>query len=121
MVQYPVAEPSPSEPVPLETVALRLEALAHPVRLRQLRTPARGPHTTGGLTHAWELSPPEVFHHLAVLCRAGLLTTRRHGRYAHYPLTLPEMTTPGADLPTRYRYRSCPRWRELSDLVLNRS
>ncbi|WSN72448.1 hypothetical protein OG467_50200 (plasmid) [Streptomyces sp. NBC_01361] len=29
-------------PVSLETVTLRLEALAHPVRLRLLRTPACG-------------------------------------------------------------------------------
>jgi DNA-binding transcriptional ArsR family regulator len=98
VVQYPVAEPGPSEPVPLETVTLRLEALAHPVRLRLLRTLARGPHTTGELAHAWELSPPEVSRHLAVLRRAGLLTTRRHGRYVHYTLNLPEMTTLGTDL-----------------------
>jgi DNA-binding transcriptional ArsR family regulator len=98
VVQYPVTEPSPPEPVPLETVTLRLEALAHPVRLRLLRTLARGPHTTGELAHAWELSPPEVSRHLAVLRRAGLLTTRRHGRYVHYTLNLPEMTTLGTDL-----------------------
>ncbi|GAB3423558.1 DUF5937 family protein [Flindersiella endophytica] len=98
VVQYPVAEPSPSAPVPLETVTLRLEALAHPVRLRLLRTLARGPHTTGELAHAWKLSAPEVSRHLAVLRRAGLLTTRRHGRYVHYSLDLPELTTLGTDL-----------------------
>lgn len=57
VVQYPVAEPGPSEPVSLATVTLRLDALAHPVRLRLLRTLARGPHTNGELAHAWELSP----------------------------------------------------------------
>ncbi|MEU2623802.1 helix-turn-helix domain-containing protein [Streptomyces sp. NPDC007157] len=98
VVQYPVAEPGPSEPVPLETVSLRLEALAHPVRLRLLRTLARGPHTTRELAHAWELSPPEVSRHLAVLRRAGLLTTRRHGRYVRYTLSLPDLTALGTDL-----------------------
>lgn len=98
VVQYPVAEASPSEPVSLETVTLRLEALAHPVRLRLLRTLARGPHTTGELAHAWELSPPEVSRHLAVLRRAGLLTARRHGRYVRYTLNLPDLTALGADL-----------------------
>ncbi|MFF3355298.1 DUF5937 family protein [Streptomyces sp. NPDC002917] len=98
VVQYPVAEPSPAELVSLETVTLRLEALAHPVRLRLLRTLARGPHTTGELAHAWELSPPEVSRHLAVLRRAGLLTARRHGRYVHYTLKLPDLTALGADL-----------------------
>ena len=98
VVQYPVAEPGPSEPVSLETVSLRLEALAHPVRLRLLRTLARGPHTTGELAHAWELSPPEVSRHLAVLRRAGLLTGQRHGRYVRYTVNLPDLTALGADL-----------------------
>ncbi|MFJ9944458.1 DUF5937 family protein [Streptomyces erythrochromogenes] len=98
VVQYPVAEPDPSEPVSLETVTLRLEALAHPVRLRLLRTLARGPHTTRELAHAWELSPPEVSRHLAVLRRAGLLTSRRRGRYVRYTLNLPDLTALGADL-----------------------
>jgi DNA-binding transcriptional ArsR family regulator len=103
VVQYPVAEAGPGEPVPLETVTLetvtlRLEALAHPVRLRLLRTLVRGPHTTGELAHAWELSSPEVSRHLAVLRRAGLLTARRRGRYVHYTLDQTAVTTLGADL-----------------------
>ncbi|MEU9254358.1 DUF5937 family protein [Streptomyces sp. NPDC048270] len=100
VVQYPVSGPGPSEPVPLETVTLRLEALAHPVRLRLLRTLARGPHTTGELAHAWELSPPEVSRHLAVLRRAGLLTGRRDGRYVRYTLNVPDLTALGSDLLT---------------------
>ncbi|MCP9211390.1 DUF5937 family protein [Streptomyces cucumeris] len=98
VVQYPVAESSPAEPVSLETVTLRLEALAHPVRLRLLRTLARGPHTTGELAHVWELTPPEVSRHLAVLRHAGLLTARRHGRYVRHTLNLPDLTALGADL-----------------------
>ncbi|MFD6447448.1 DUF5937 family protein [Promicromonospora sp. NPDC060204] len=98
VVQYPVAEAGPTEPVSLETVTLRLEALAHPVRLRLLRTLARGPHTTSELAHAWELSPPEVSRHLAVLRRAGLLTGRRRGRYVHYTLDRSALTTLGTDL-----------------------
>jgi DNA-binding transcriptional ArsR family regulator len=93
VVQYPVAEP-----VPLETVTRRLEALAHPVRLRLLRTLARGPHTTGELAHAWELSSPEVSRHLAVLRRAGLLTAQRRGRYVRHTLNPPDLTALGADL-----------------------
>lgn len=96
VVQYPVAEPNP--PVSLETVTQRLEALAHPVRLRLLRTLARGPHTTSELAHAWELTPPEVSRHLAVLRRAGLLTTERHGRYVRYSVNLPDLTTLGSDV-----------------------
>lgn len=98
VVQYPVAEASPPEPISLETVTRRLDALAHPVRLRLLRTLARGPHTTGELAQAWELTPPEVSRHLAVLRRAGLLTARRQGRYVRYTLNLPELTALGPDL-----------------------
>ncbi|GAB2857281.1 helix-turn-helix domain-containing protein [Lentzea nigeriaca] len=98
VVQYPVAEASSAEPVSLETVTLRLEALAHPVRLRLLRTLARGPHTTGELAHAWELTPPEVSRHLAVLRRAGLLTTQRQGRYVRYTVNLSDLTALGTDL-----------------------
>ncbi|MFI0901205.1 DUF5937 family protein [Streptomyces sp. NPDC020983] len=98
VLQYPVAEQSPAEPVPVETITLRLEALAHPVRLRLLRTLARGPHTTGELGHFWGLSPPEVSRHLSVLRRAGLLTSRRHGRYVHHSLNLPDLVALGSDL-----------------------
>jgi DNA-binding transcriptional ArsR family regulator len=98
VVQYPVAEPNPAEPVSLETVTLRLDALAHPVPLRLLRTLARGPHTTSELAYSWDLSPPEVSRHLAVLRRAGLLTARRHGRYVRYTLNLPDLTSLGTDL-----------------------
>ncbi|GAA1673146.1 DUF5937 family protein [Glycomyces endophyticus] len=98
VVQYPVAEPDSPEPVSLETVSRRLEALAHPVRLRLLRTLARGPHTTGELAHAWELTPPEVSRHLAVLRRAGLLAARRDGRYVRYTLNTADLAGLGPDL-----------------------
>ena len=80
VLQYPVAEAGLPEPVSLALVQQRLEALAHPIRLRLARTIARGPHTTGELATAWQLSAPEVSRHLAVLRRAGLLITERRGR-----------------------------------------
>ena len=97
VVQYPVAEPV-TAPVSLDAVERRLNALAHPVRLRLLRTLARGPHTTSELAQAWDLTPPEVSRHLAVLRRAGLLTSRRRGRYVHYAVDLPALTALGTDL-----------------------
>ncbi|MFI1522238.1 DUF5937 family protein [Kitasatospora cineracea] len=98
VVQYPAADGRRPAAVPLETVSLRLEALAHPVRLRLVRTLARGPHTTGELARAWELTPPEVSRHLAVLRRAGLLTAHRRGRHVHHVLDLAATGTLGADL-----------------------
>ncbi|GAA0664872.1 DUF5937 family protein [Kitasatospora atroaurantiaca] len=98
VLQYPVAEPGLAEPVSLALVQQRLEALAHPVRLRLARTMARGAHTTGELADAWQLTAPEVSRHLAVLRKAGLLTTRRRGRYVLYQLDLGHSARLGADL-----------------------
>jgi DNA-binding transcriptional ArsR family regulator len=98
VVQYPVAEASAAQPISLDAVGRRLGALAHPVRLRLVRTLARSPHTTGELALAWDLTPPEVSRHLAVLRRAGLLTAERRGRYVHYAVDLPALTALGTDL-----------------------
>ncbi|MER7767376.1 DUF5937 family protein [Kitasatospora sp. NPDC096140] len=97
VLQYPVAEAGLPEPVSLALVQQRLEALAHPVRLRLARTMARGPHTTGELASAWQLSAPEVSRHLAVLRKAGLLTTQRRGRYMLYQLDLAGSARLGSD------------------------
>lgn len=101
VVQYPVAEPGvtgTTAPVTLDAVERRLVALAHPVRLRLVRTLARGPHTTSELAQAWDLTPPEVSRHLAVLRRAGLLTAGRRGRYVHYAVDVQALTAVGTDL-----------------------
>ena len=98
VVQYPIANPNATEPVSLQTVERRLDALAHPIRLRLVRTLARSQHTTSELARAWDLTPPEVSRHLAVLLRAGLLTTQRRGRYVHYSVDLPALTALGTDL-----------------------
>jgi DNA-binding transcriptional ArsR family regulator len=98
VVQYPVAEPGATVPVTLDAVERRLVALAHPVRLRLVRTLARGPHTTSELAQAWGLTPPEVSRHLTVLRRAGLLTSGRRGRYVHYAVDLQALTAVGTDL-----------------------
>ncbi|MER6300963.1 DUF5937 family protein [Kitasatospora sp. NPDC001539] len=97
VLQYPVAEADGSDPVSLALVQQRLEALAHPVRLRLARTIARGPHTTGELADAWQLSAPEVSRHLAVLRKAGLLHTERRGRYMLYQLDLAGSARLGSD------------------------
>ncbi|WP_425470052.1 metalloregulator ArsR/SmtB family transcription factor [Streptomyces tateyamensis] len=98
VLQYPVADPQAGEPVSLALVQQRLEALAHPVRLRLARSIARGPHTTGELAAAWNLTAPEVSRHLAVLRKAGLLHIRRRGRYVLYSLDLGTSARLGADL-----------------------
>ncbi len=97
VVQYPVAEPGPAEPVSLETVTLRLGARAsdtaaaaahfgpRPAHHRRVG-PLLGTLTSGGVRH------------LAVLRRAGLVTARRHGRYVRYTLKLSDLAALGTDL-----------------------
>jgi len=50
------------------------------------RAPARGSHTTGEPAAAHGLTAPEASRRLARLKKAGLITTRRRGRYAGYQL-----------------------------------
>lgn len=99
VMQYPVAEPGITDhSVAMDVVERRLQALAHPVRLRLVRTLARSPHTTGELAGAWRLTAPEVSRHLAVLRKAGLLVTERRGRYVYYAVDAPTLTALGTDL-----------------------
>ncbi|MFP3465368.1 DUF5937 family protein [Leifsonia sp. SIMBA_070] len=85
VIQYPFAAgQAPAPTTSIDTVAQRLRALDHPVRLRLARSLIRGPHTTADLAEAWGISAPEVSRHLAVLKQAGLLTTTRNGRYVVY-------------------------------------
>jgi len=53
---------------------------------------------TTELALAWNLTPPEVSRHLAVLHRAGLVTSERRGRYVHYVADLEALTALGTDL-----------------------
>ncbi|MEU7107925.1 DUF5937 family protein [Streptomyces sp. NPDC046215] len=86
VVHYPLGSPELPAPTSVDVLQLRLEALAHPVRMQLCRSTARAPHTTGELANILSLSAPEVSRHLAVLKQAGLITTRRRGRYVLYQL-----------------------------------
>ena len=72
VIHYPLLD-TPTDPgVSIATIQERLHGLDHPVRLRLLRSLARGPHTTGELADIWMLTAPEVSRHLAVLKRTGV-------------------------------------------------
>ncbi|HEX3966321.1 MAG TPA: DUF5937 family protein [Trebonia sp.] len=99
VVQYPAAESGGAgEPASLQAMELRLQALAHPVRLRLARTLVRSPQTTGELAQAWSLTAPEVSRHLAVLRRAGLLTAQRQGRFVQHAVDPDVLSRLGNDL-----------------------
>ncbi|MFG2225971.1 DUF5937 family protein [Streptomyces sp. NPDC050161] len=97
VLQYPVASPELPAPAALELVQQRLEALSHPMRMQLCRTLSRGPHTTGELATAFSITPPEVSRHVAMLKKAGLIQTRRRGRYVLHQLDLQVVARLGSD------------------------
>ncbi|PBC84119.1 DNA-binding transcriptional regulator, ArsR family [Streptomyces sp. 2224.1] len=97
VLQYPVADRELPAPAALELVQQRLEALAHPMRMQLCRTLSRGPHTTGELAHAFGITSPEVSRHIATLKKAGLIQTRRRGRYVLHQLDLQLVARLGSD------------------------
>ncbi|MFD7967525.1 DUF5937 family protein [Streptomyces clavifer] len=97
VIHYPVHRPELPSPASVELLQLRMEALAHPMRMRLCRNLARSPYTTGELADSHGITPPEVSRHLAVLKKAGLVTTRRRGRYVLHALDLTVVARLGSD------------------------
>ncbi|MFE7776469.1 DUF5937 family protein [Streptomyces sp. NPDC057445] len=97
VVHYPVGAPELRGPASVELLKLRMEALAHPMRMRLCRDLARAPHSTGELADTHGISAPEVSRHLSVLKKAGLVTTRRRGRYVLHQLDVTVVARLGSD------------------------
>ncbi|RST00015.1 transcriptional regulator [Streptomyces sp. WAC07149] len=98
VVHYPLDSPElASEPGSVELLQRRMEALAHPMRMMLCRSLARAPYTTSELARVYGISAPEVSRHLAVLKRAGLMHTRRQGRYVQHQLDLSVVARIGGD------------------------
>ncbi|MGW1197608.1 DUF5937 family protein [Streptomyces sp. NPDC002536] len=97
VVQYPVAAPELPGPAALDLLQRRLDALAHPMRMRMCRYLARAAFTTSELAAANGITAPEVSRHVAVLKKAGLITTRRRGRYVLHQLDLTVVARLGSD------------------------
>ncbi|MFI8498942.1 DUF5937 family protein [Streptomyces sp. NPDC085524] len=98
VVHYPLGTPGPvSAPGSVELLERRMEALAHPMRRRLCRSLARAPYTTSELAAVCGITAPEVSRHLSVLKKAGLLHTRRQGRYAQHQLDLAAVARIGTD------------------------
>ncbi|MDK1472328.1 DUF5937 family protein [Streptomyces sp. 549] len=99
VIEYPVGSPElRAGPESVRLMERRLEALAHPVRIRLCRNLARAPYTTSELAENLGITAPEVSRHLKVLREAGLLTTRRQGRYVQHRMDVPVVARLGSDL-----------------------
>ncbi|MXM66269.1 metalloregulator ArsR/SmtB family transcription factor [Streptomyces sp. HUCO-GS316] len=97
VLHYPVGSPEPGAPPSVEQLALRMTALSHPVRMQLCRSLARSAFTTGELAQAHGVTAPEISRHLGVLKKAGLVTTRRRGRYVLHQLDLTVVARLGSD------------------------
>ncbi|MFJ7133798.1 DUF5937 family protein [Streptomyces fungicidicus] len=97
VLHYPVGSPELAAPQTVGQLALRMTALSHPVRMRMCRNLARSAYTTSELAQAHGMTAPEISRHLGVLKKAGLLTTRRRGRYVLHQLDVTVVARLGSD------------------------
>ncbi|MFJ1730969.1 DUF5937 family protein [Streptomyces sp. NPDC088254] len=97
VLHYPVASPELASPPSVEQLTLRMTALSHPVRMRICRLLARSAYTTTELAQAHGMTAPEISRHLAVLKKAGLVSTRRRGRYVLHQLDVTMVARLGSD------------------------
>ncbi|MCQ9180704.1 metalloregulator ArsR/SmtB family transcription factor [Streptomyces sp. IBSBF 2953] len=97
VLHYPVGSPELASPPSVEQLTLRMTALSHPVRMRICRLLARSAYTTTELAQVHGRTAPEISRHLAVLKKAGLVTTRRRGRYVLHQLDVTVVARLGSD------------------------
>lgn len=79
-------------PIP-ELKAELLRALAHPARIRALEVLGDGPRSVGDLQPLVGIESSHLSQQLAVLRRAGLVTTRKEGASVVYEIADPELST----------------------------
>jgi ArsR family transcriptional regulator len=72
------------KPKPGDAAARLFKILADPTRLRLLNLLASGEICVCELTDTLRVVQPKVSRHLAQLRRAGLVETRRDGKWVHY-------------------------------------
>jgi DNA-binding transcriptional ArsR family regulator len=68
------------------------KTLGHPARIRVLELLSVREHAVSELLAEIEVEPANLSQHLAVLRRAGLVTTRRSGSTVHYSLASPQVS-----------------------------
>ena len=73
--------------------ALRFRALGDETRLRLLELLTTGERTVAELMEATALGQSLVSHHLRTLRSAGLVTTRRDGRWIFYDINQPAVAS----------------------------
>jgi ArsR family transcriptional regulator len=88
---------APLDAAACEDYAARFKALADPARVALIARLSCGEEVcVCHLVDGSELSQPTISHHLGILRRAGLVTSRRKGTWAYYRL-VPEAMRELAD------------------------
>jgi DNA-binding transcriptional ArsR family regulator len=67
------------------------KTLGHPARIRVLELLSEREHAVGEMLPEVGIEAANLSQHLAVLRRAGLVTTRKEGSSVYYSLTSPEV------------------------------
>jgi ArsR family transcriptional regulator len=67
------------------------KTLGHPARIRVLELLSQREHAVGEMLSQVGIEAANLSQHLAVLRRAGLVTTRKEGSSVIYSLTTPEV------------------------------
>ncbi|KUL43017.1 DUF5937 family protein [Streptomyces regalis] len=97
VLHYPVGSPGLAAPPSVDQLTLRMTALSHPVRMQLCRSLARSTYTTSELVQIHGMTAPEISRHVSVLKKAGLITTRRRGRYVLHQLDATAVARLGSD------------------------
>ncbi|MGH3828243.1 MAG: ArsR/SmtB family transcription factor [Pseudonocardiaceae bacterium] len=90
--------------------------LGHPVRIRVLELLSEREHGVSELLAMLEIEPANLSRQLAVLRRAGLVTTRTQGPAVRYSLTSPqlgELTTVARSILTEVLSRQIELFQDL--------
>lgn len=87
----PVVPPVPDDPAGRDLLAHFYRALGDPTRLLLLAFCAEAERTGNECVGAAGLSQSRVSAHLACLVSCGLVSLRRHGRFAYYQVTDPRV------------------------------
>lgn len=77
---------SQTDKVESEQCAKYLKALADPARIRILKALQSGALAVTDLSNLLDIEVPNVSHHLRVLYHAGIVNTRRDGRFIYYEI-----------------------------------
>lgn len=87
--RLPIAAKSPSgmhTPSDFETCSVRLKALADSDRLRIMAVLLEGEQSVSDLADRLAIPIDKASHHLGVLRRSELVTTKRHGKFVIYSI-----------------------------------